>query len=80
MLLHISATFHCPSVINWSICKKNQFPNAFLCFVFSDVKVQVKIISANYMLDDDENSALFSEEESASFQNLIVAILVSLDP
>ena len=46
---------------------------------FTGVKVHVKIIGATTSDDEDDDTTLhvLSEEESASFQNMIVAILVS---
>lgn len=47
------------------------------CF-FADLKVHVKIITSGHILGDDNEEPIhvLSEEDSASFQNMIVAILV----
>ena len=48
-------------------------------FYFTGRKIEVKILTPNY-LDDDERDPLttFSKEETEAFQNMIVNILVSL--
>lgn len=62
---------------SWARYIHNVFPcNMFS--LFTGGKIKVKIITAGYYDDKDEGMQVLSDEDTAAFKNMIIAVLVCI--